>query len=521
MPLLRRFSQVITPLQSLRSILHESAQRETYPNAGIAHRLWDVVSQTWDLGFTAFGGPPVHFQIYHARFVEGQGGKEKWIDEETYQELFAISQSLPGPTSTKMLFCLALLRGGLIPAIVVFTLWCLPGAIGMFALAQGVRHMSETLPGPVYALLSGFNASVVGVFALSGVALAHRTISDKLSRLMVLLGACAGLCYSAVWYFPVLIVVGGATTVIWDGWMSRRIRLLRSRWKNRKLRTEEIEEANDGMGSGQVLPLKGSPAPRDENIRLRNVSRSTAAQIDEAMASREEEESQEVQDGIRPLARGRINSWTGASFIGILVSRSQLPHPPRLLDLFANMYLAGTILFGGGPVVMPLLRSYVVDPGWVSSRDFLIGLAIIQVFPGPNLNFAVFLGALSMQQTGVPSILGGVLGGFAIFFPGIILVIGVQGFWDILRKKWAFASLLRGVNATAVGFMYTAVYRLWKAGYLTAGNNNGQSLETDPWWAVIAAVTYTGCAWFEVPPAIGIIIGGILGLCRFGVIGRN
>jgi hypothetical protein len=204
----------------------------------------------------------------------------------------------------------------------------LPGAIGMFALAQGVRHMSETLPGPVYALLSGFNTSVVGIFALSGVALAHRTISDRLSRLLVLLGACAGLCYSAVWYFPVLILVGGATTVIWDGWMSRRFRLLRSRWKNRKLRTEEIEEANDGMVSGHVLPFKGSPAPRDENIRLRNVSRSTAAQIHESMASREEEGSQEVQDGIRSLARGRINSWTGGVILFLFFG--MLPFKPEI-----------------------------------------------------------------------------------------------------------------------------------------------------------------------------------------------
>jgi chromate transport protein ChrA len=84
------------------------------------------------------------------------------------------------------------------------------------------------------------------------------------------------------------------------------------------------------------------------------------------------------------------------SFIAILVSRAKVSLPPLALDLFANMYLAGTVIFGGGPVVIPLLRSYVVDPGWVSSQDFLIGLAIIQAFPGLNFNFAVFLGALAL-----------------------------------------------------------------------------------------------------------------------------
>lgn len=66
------------------------------------------------------------------------------------------------------------------------------------------------------------------------------------------------------------------------------------------------------------------------------------------------------------------------------------------------MYLAGTVIFGGGPVVIPMLRSYVVDPGWVSSRDFLIGLAIIQAFPGPNFNFAVFLNALPNHPRRIP-----------------------------------------------------------------------------------------------------------------------
>lgn len=68
-----------------------------------------------------------------------------------------------------------------------------------------------------------------------------------------------------------------------------------------------------------------------------------------------------------------------------MVVRSVIQPAPRPLGLFANMYLAGTIIFGGGPVVIPLLREYVVQPGWVGSRDFLIGLAIIQAFPGQYL----------------------------------------------------------------------------------------------------------------------------------------
>lgn len=184
------------------------------------------------------------------------------------------------------------------------------------------------------------------------------------------------------------------------------------------------------------------------------------------------------------------------------------------------MYLAGTVIFGGGPVVIPLLRSYVVDPGWVSSRDFLIGLAIIQAFPGPNFNFAVFLGALALQRSQFPTAFGAFLGGLGIFLPGITLAVAIQSFWRVLRKKKYVVDFLRGVNATAVGLVYTAVYRLWEIGYLTSERSDGQSLGKEPWWVVVAAVTYSGSAWFNVAPPVAIVMGAILGLCWYGVVGR-
>ncbi|KAJ5989726.1 hypothetical protein N7499_010257 [Penicillium canescens] len=67
--------------------------------------------------------------------------------------------------------------------------------------------------------------------------------------------------------------------------------------------------------------------------------------------------------------------------ITIIASRSQLNRPPLAFGFVASMYLAGHMTFGGGPVVIPLLRPYAVGPGWGSSSDFLVGLAIIQAFP--------------------------------------------------------------------------------------------------------------------------------------------
>lgn len=203
-----------------------------------------------------------------------------------------------------------------------------------------------------------------------------------------------------------------------------------------------------------------------------------------------------------------------------MVIRGTISVRPLAFDLFSNMYLAGTIIFGGGPVVIPLLRAYVVDPGWVSPRDFLLGLAIIQAFPGPNFNFSVYLGALTLASTSIPTIFGALLAFVGIFFPGIILAVGVQTIWQVMRTKTWVLSLLRGINAAAVGLVFTAVYRLWEIGYLTPESSDGKSLAEEPWWVVVAAVTYAETAWFGVPPAVAIIMGAVLGIGWYGAVGH-
>ncbi|KAK9386345.1 chromate transporter-domain-containing protein [Lipomyces mesembrius] len=520
-------------IRTLREQMRDPRNAFQANNEKLVWRIGDVFARTWDLGFTAFGGPPVHFQILHQRFVEGRGGKAPWVDEQTYQELFAICQALPGPGSTKMVFCIALIHAGFLPALFVFLVWSLPGAIGMYGLSLGVQRMHAILPGVVYALLSGLNASTVGIIALAAVQLSEKAITDKITRILVIFGACAGLCYNALWYFPVLMVIGGGSTLIWDGWLRQRIAKFRAKLKRKPVDPDRLVEE---IGDSIPLEEQGSSAG--------GVQRRLATGSAKAKASAESSAPQNAIDN-----KGLVNAKSAAetevpvtdmithaipigwglciivcffaTFISVIVTRGVLTMPPLALNLFANMYLAGTIIFGGGPVVIPLLRAYVVQPGWVSSRDFLLGLAIIQAFPGPNFNFAVYLGALTFLKSTYPTILGAFLGYVGIFFPGIALAVGVQSLWRKLRTKMLVISLLRGVHATAVGLVFTAVYRLWEIGYLTADAGSGQSLALDPWWVVVTAVTYAESAWFKVPPAAAIVSGGVLGLCWYGAVGRN
>ncbi|KAJ5661707.1 chromate transporter-domain-containing protein [Penicillium maclennaniae] len=496
-------SQYVRSFQSLSRKWSSYARSEqNNSRRPLGHRLIDVLLRTWDLGFTAFGGPPVHFQILHSRFVEGKGGREQWVDEQTYQELFAICQGLPGPGSTKMLFCLTLLHAGVIPALVVFLIWSLPGAIGMYALSVGVGNLSRTLPEPVYALLSGLNAATVGIVAVSAVQLAEKAIRDQISRILIIFGACAGLCYNKLWYFPVLMLGGGLVIAAWDGWLCFQVQRAKTAWRNRHNRPTDSEEANT------------TPVEMDSVT-------SGAVERSETLRSRRKDDSDDSPSSVPVNLAVRSSSALSTEAEVARPSNYVIrPHPPLALDLFTSMYLAGTVIFGGGPVVIPLLRSYVVAPGWVSGRDFLIGLAIIQAFPGPNFNFAVFLGALALQNSQFSTVFGAFLGWLGIFVPGLALAVAFQSFWSVLRRKKIAIHILRGVNATAIGLVFTAVYRLWEIGYLTSQNSAGQSLANEPWWVVVTTISYAGNAWFKVPPAVSIVIGAILGLCWYGAVGR-
>ncbi|KAF2420701.1 putative chromate ion transporter [Tothia fuscella] len=511
-------------LKSLRRLVSRArnGQEQTEANNSLLARFVDVFLRTWDLGFTAFGGPPVHFQIIYARFVDGKGGA-KWIDEQTYQELFAVCQGLPGPASTKMLFCITLLHAGLLPALFVFVLWSLPGALAMYSLSLGVQRISEVLPLPVYALLSGLNASTVGIIALAAVQLAEKAIKDDITRILVVFGACAGVCYNALWYFPILMVIGGLTTFLWDGHLKPKLTRFRA---GRKRRNESaLNGGPEDVVQDNAIALEA--ASPSSSLSHRKINTSLAARTSQPRRDAELERpvqapAADIQGAHSIRLRVGICIVVGffASFIAVIIARALPDSPPLSFSLFSNMYLAGTIIFGGGPVVIPLLRSYVVDPGWVSGRDFLLGLAIIQALPGPNFNFAVYLGALTLQKTQLPTIVGSLLAFIGIFTPGLTLAVAVQGFWRVMRTKQWVLNVLRGVNATAVGLVFTAVYRLWGIGYLTPEVSSGQSLALEPWWVVITAVTYAESAWFKVPPPVAIIIGAVLGLCWYGAVGR-
>jgi chromate transporter len=145
----------------------------------------------------------------------------------------------------------------------------------------------------------------------------------------------------------------------------------------------------------------------------------------------------------------------------LLVAATQ-NHAVALVDSF---YRSGSLVFGGGHVVLPLLQKEVVPPGWIGNDAFLAGYGAAQAVPGPLFTFSAYLG--TVMQPGPNGWLGGLICLAAIYLPSFLLLIGVLPYWDALRRRTGVQSALKGVNAAVVGLLLAALYTpVWTSAIL-------------------------------------------------------
>lgn len=172
--------------------------------------------------------------------------------------------------------------------------------------------------------------------------------------------------------------------------------------------------------------------------------------------------------------------------------------PNQSLAMTDAFYRSGSLVFGGGHVVLPLLQAEVVPTGWVSNDVFLAGYGAAQAMPGPLFTFAAFLGA-SMSQA--PSgWLGGLLCLLAIFAPSFLLVLGALPFWENLRRSPRTQAALAGVNAAVVGLLLAALYQpVWTSAIFSARDFG------------LALIGLVALMVWKLPPWLVVVGSGALG----------
>jgi chromate transporter len=202
----------------------------------------------------------------------------------------------------------------------------------------------------------------------------------------------------------------------------------------------------------------------------------------------------------RTMKRIGISIWSGiimfllwaAVLIIVILLVNVAKIKNAYLTIFEVTYRLGSLIFGGGQVLLPLLQSEVV-PEWMTKDRFYQGLALAQSMPGPLFNFAAFLGA---AYKGVP---GAFLGYLGIFSPGVILIFAAVPFWAKLRHAHWFRVILHGLNSTAIGLIGAACIILFTAVISTTAD------AIVFYFALILSATYNLGAPYVI------IAGGILG----------
>lgn len=203
------------------------------------------------------------------------------------------------------------------------------------------------------------------------------------------------------------------------------------------------------------------------------------------------------------LAAGLLVTFAALLFVLPWLTASTGSHTVALIDGF---YRAGSLVFGGGHVVLPLLQSTVVAPGWVGNDLFLAGYGATQAMPGPIFTFAAFLGA---AEGPVPNgWVGAIVATIAIFFSSFLLVAGLLPFWDRLRHRETVRAALKGVNAAVVGVLLAALFTPIWTGAVHSGADFGLGL-----------VAFLLLVLWSLPPWLVVLMGAAAGqaLAGFGL----
>ena len=333
--------------------------------------MWELFWRFLALGCISFGGPAAHLGYFRTAFVE----RLKWVDEAAYGRLIALSQFLPGPSSSQVGFAIGYQRAGVAGGVAVFLGFTLPSFVLLYLLAMAGGTLTDT----VYfgGFVKGLKLLAVVVVADAVLGMYSTFCKGRLTGALCVLTASALLVApSMATQFAVL--AAGALV----GW-----RLLRA-----------PETPSGGRLRFSWLPL--------------------------------------------------------TLFFLLLIGLPFLAGLSPKLDLLSRFYQTGSLVFGGGHVVLPLLQQTVGEA--LSIDRFLLGYAAAQAIPGPMFTLSAFLGA---EMTPDQALAGALIAVLGIFLPGFLLIMAFHDTWETLARKPGAAGAVAGVNAAVVGLLLAALYQ--------------------------------------------------------------
>ena len=392
----------------------------------------EVLGVSTRLGLTSFGGPIAHLGYFHAEYVV----RRRWLDEQTYADLVALCQFLPGPASSQVGIAVGIFRAGLLGGLMAWLGFTLPSALALVAFAYGLQTMGGTEAG----WLHGLKVVAVAVVAQAVWGMAQNLTPDRQRVTLAVLAAVATLAWPTG--------LGQVLIIVAAGLLYHRMTL---------------------------TGVQGPPAsPQQIPVQMRV-----------------------------PISRGlAVGAWV--LLVGLLLGLPLLRYlaPSQPLAVFDSFFRVGSLVFGGGHVVLPLIQAEVVPPGWITNEQFIAGYGAAQAVPGPLFTFAAYLGAVMRPWPN--GLAGAALALGAIFLPSFLLVVGGLPLWNRLRTQASFQAMLRGINAAVVGLLLAALYHpVWTSAMHAPGD------------FALGLVDFLLLAFWKWPPWLVVVLSA-LGSAVFG-----
>jgi chromate transporter len=329
--------------------------------------IFEIFYRFLILGFVSFGGPMAHLGYFRNTFVE----KLQWLDEEAYAKLIALSQFLPGPSSSQVGFSIGLKRGGLLGGIIAFVAFTFPSFFILYLLAS--FNISENGNSFITGVITGLKLFAVVIVADAALGMFKSFCQSNISKAIFIFSTIVLILFSSIFIQFIILI---ASAIIGSLFL-----------KNKTTKTEELKAKKI-----KLIPF--------------------------------------------------ILFLLLLFIVPIFVSSSDT------VKLFNAFYEAGTLVFGGGHVVLPLLEQSVGD--MITSDTFLLGYSLAQAVPGPMFTIASYLGASIFTNN---PFLGAFIATIAIFLPGFLLILTFRESFESYTKKRKILNAIAGVNAAVVGLL--------------------------------------------------------------------
>ncbi|WP_224448687.1 chromate efflux transporter [Haloprofundus salilacus] len=391
-------------------------EADRYAGRPTRRRLMEIARFFLKIGLVGFGGPLVHIAMMEDELV-GEGSRE-WLDETRFMEALAICNTLPGPASTQLGIFMGWVRGGLAGAFVAGVTFMAPTFLIVVAFSY-VYFAYGQLPS-VEAVFRGINPVVIGLIAGSAYSMTRSALRQGRADFSFSLG---GEKWRVDYLLSVLLVGALVATVL--------------------VAPNPVLEF---VVAGCITVL----VYRTEWVRA-NLGRVATVGALATVAA--------VLYGFRDALVGSLR---------------QLPLPATLISAFAALWAntwvklflfmlyTGSFIYGGGLVLIPFIETYVVGEfGWLTAREFVDGIAIGQLTPGPVVMTTAFVGYALFLPEGVGwAVVGAFVAMVGAFAPSFVFVVAFFPYVARVRENEVVKTALLGVNAAVVGAIIGATVSL-------------------------------------------------------------